>query len=171
MIVTILFALVGLAGSDIPVDALIGKIGRDPILQSDLQRFKDVYQVLDCAKLIAKEFNLNVDQKKLLEIYIEEELMYQDARARKISSAGLIQQSVKAIHKNENCKLKWQKLGEQYSKAYRTENRIREGESLLVRELEKRILVDKFRKTEVIADGELWKREAKTRYPVKVYLE
>ncbi len=163
--------MIGWASSEISVDALIGKIGRDPILQSDLQRFKDVYQVLSCAKLTGKEFNLNVEQKELLEIYIEEELMYQDARARKISSAGLIQQSVRAIHRNEICKSKWQKLGEAYSKAYRTENRIREGESLLVRELEKRILVDKFRKTEVIADGELWKREAKTRYPVKVYLE
>ena len=40
-----------------------------------------------------------------------------------------------------------------------------------VRELEKRVLVERFRKTELIADGELWRREARNRYPVKVYAE
>ena len=62
-------------------------------------------------------------------------------------------------------------MGERYAKIFRTESRAREGEGLLVRELEKRVLVENFRKKEVMPDMDLWKREASVRYPVKVYLE
>lgn len=171
MIFLLFLSQVLFADSTIPVDALIAKVGREPVLQSDLNRFRDVYEVLNCSKFLSREININAEPKILLEAYIEDELMYLDARSRKVSTAGLIPQVIKAIHKNETCKEKWQKLGISYSKVFRTETRLREGESLLVRELEKRVLVDKFRKSEVIADGELWKREAKSRHPVKVYLE
>ena len=153
------------------LDALLAKVGREAVLLSDLQRFHDVSDVLTCAGVIKRESPLSDDKKALLAVYVEEELMYQEARSRKLSTAGLIPQAVKAIQKTDECKRSWQKLGEQYSKLFRTETRVREGESLLVRELEKRVLVEKFKKTEAIADGELWKREAKGRYPVKVYLE
>jgi hypothetical protein len=171
MILFFLLSRILFAETVVPVDALIAKVGREPVLQSDLNRFRDVYEVLNCSKFLSREVDTKAETKALLEAYIEDELMYLDARSRKVSTAGLIPQIIKAIHKNDICKEKWQKLGTSYSKLYRTETRLREGESLLVRELEKRVLVDKFRKTEVIADGELWKREAKSRHPVKVYLE
>jgi hypothetical protein len=153
------------------VDALLAKVGREAVLLSDLQRFRDVSAVLDCAGVVRREAALSEDKKALLDAYVEEELMFQEARSRKISTAGLIPQAVKSIHKTDACKTRWQKLGDEYSKVFRTENRAREGESLLVRELEKRVLVERFRKSEAAADGEVWKREAKSRYPVKVYLE
>ncbi|RZA02531.1 MAG: hypothetical protein EOP11_16650 [Proteobacteria bacterium] len=153
------------------VDALVAKVGREAVLLSDLQRFRDVSGILDCAAVVRREVPLSADKKALLDGYIEEELMFQEAKARKLSTAGMIPQAVKAIHKTDACKERWQKLGAEYSKAYRTDARAREGESLLVRELEKRVLVERFRKSEAAADGEGWKREAKSRYPVKVYLE
>lgn len=153
------------------VDALLAKVGREAVLLSDLQRFRDVSDILGCAEIVRRDPPLSEDKKALLTAYVEEELMYQEARSRKLSTAGLIPQAVKAIHKSDACKSRWQKLGEEYSKVFRTENRAREGESLLVRELEKRVLVERFRKSEAAADGEAWKREAKSRYPVKVYLE
>ncbi len=171
MILFFLSALSALADSSLPIDSLVAKVGREPVLLSDVQRFKDVYQVLNCTKFLTRDLGAAENSKALLEAFVEDELMYQEARARKVNTSGLIPQVLQLIHKSETCKAMWQKLGTNYSKFYRTENRKREGESLLVRELEKRILVDKFRKTEVIADGELWKREAKARYPVKVYLE
>ncbi|RYZ95199.1 MAG: hypothetical protein EOP11_25270 [Proteobacteria bacterium] len=153
------------------VDALVAKVGREAVLLSDLQRFRDLSEILDCASVVRREGPLAADKKGLLDAYIEEDLMFQEARSRKLSTAGMIPQAVKAIHKVDACKERWQKLGAEYSKVYRTEARAREGESLLVRELEKRVLVERFRKSEAAADGEGWKREAKSRYPVKVYLE
>lgn len=171
MIFLLLFPLLLQAKEPIEIDALLGKVGREAVLESDLHRFKEVTSVLVCAGVLKRETELGSDQKKLLDAYVEEELMFLEARSKKISTAGLIPQAVRAIHQREDCKRRWQKLGQDFSRFFRTETRMREGESLLVRELEKRVLVDKFRKTELIADGELWRREARARYPVKVYIE
>lgn len=154
-----------------PFDALVAKVGREPVLLSDMRRFEDVDRVLVCAGVLKRAAALPTDRKELLDAFVEDELMYLEARSRKVSTAGLIPKAVQAIHKNEECRSQWQRLGEAYGKAYRTESRLREGESLLVRELEKRVLVEKFRSSEAIADGELWRREARARFPVKIYLE
>jgi hypothetical protein len=171
MIFLLLFPLLLQAKAPIEIDGIVAKVGREAVLQSDLQRFKDVVGVLSCAGVLKRENPLVSDRKKLLDAYIEEELMYLEARSKKVSTAGMIPAAVHSIHKKEDCKRRWQKLGEEFSRFYRTETRAREGESLLVRELEKRVLVERFRKTELIVDGELWRREARARYPVKVYIE
>lgn len=171
MIFLLLFPLLLQAKEPIEIDALVAKVGREAVLQSDLMRFKEVVLVLSCAGVIKREEPLADDRKKLIDAYVEEELMYLEARSKKISTAGLIPEAVHSIHKKDECKRRWQKLGQDFSRFYRTETRAREGESLLVRELEKRVLVERFRKTELIADGELWRREARARYPVKVYIE
>jgi hypothetical protein len=167
----LLTATLSFAQNPVKVDALVAKVGREAVLESDLQRFREVNEVLVCAGVLKREAPLSTERAALLEQYIEEELMFLEARTRKISTAGMIPQAVRQIHGRENCKSSWQQLGQSYSKFFRTAVRAREGESLLVRELEKRVLVDKFRKSELISDGELWKREAKSRNPVKVYLE
>lgn len=171
MIFFLLFPLLLQAKAPIEIDALVAKVGREAVLQSDLLRFKEVTLVLTCAGVVKREEPLSEDRRLLIDAYVEEELMYLEARSKKISTAGLIPEAVRAIHKKEECKSRWQRLGQSFSSFYRTETRAREGESLLVRELEKRVLVERFRKTELIADGELWRREARARYPVKVYLE
>lgn len=153
------------------VDGLVAKVGREAVLLSDLRRFRDVGRVLACAKVLVRAEAIPEGRKELLDMYVEEELLYLEARSRKLSTAGLIPQAVHAVHQDPACRDSWQKLGREYSKIYRTEQRVREGESMLVREVEKRLLVDKFRKGESISDGELWRREARARFPVKMYLE
>ena len=159
------------SGSGIEIDAVVAKVGREAVLLSDLQRFTDVDRVLQCAGVVKREKALPAERKALLNAYIEEELFYQEARARKTSTAGQIPLSVQKIQSKPSCRRDWIALGESYGKIWKTENRAREGESMLVRELEKRVLVEKFRRAEVIPDIESWKREAAVRFPVKVYLE
>lgn len=168
-----LFFLPGFsAGADSAlVDGLVAKVGREAVLLSDLRRFRDVDAVLACAKVLVRAQPVPAGRKELLETFIEEELLYLEARSRKLSTAGLIPQAVHAIHQAPECRARWQAMGMEYSKLYRTDQRVREGESMLVREVEKRLLVEKFRKGESIADGELWRREARARFPVKMYLE
>jgi hypothetical protein len=163
--------LFALQASALEVDALLAKVGRDAVLASDLQRFADVDKVLLCAGVVKREKPLPTDRKALLGAYIDEELFYQEARAKKVGTAGQIPISVQRIQSKESCRTQWLALGETYGKAWRTEKRTREGEAMLVRELEKRVLVEKFRRSESMPDVELWKREASVRYPVKVYLE
>ncbi|NUM88666.1 MAG: hypothetical protein HUU37_05640, partial [Bdellovibrionales bacterium] len=52
-----------------------------------------------------------------------------------------------------------------------TQARPRDGEGQLVRELEKRLLVDHFLETENLGEKSTWFREARLKHPVKLYLE
>src|SRR5690606_27953071 len=105
------------------------------VLLSDLQRYADVEKVLACAGVAKRESALPSDRKALLKAYIEDELMYQEARAKKIQTAGQIPLSVQMIMSKDSCRSRWVSLGDKYSRIYRTESRAREGEGLLVREL------------------------------------
>jgi hypothetical protein len=156
---------------EVNIDSLVAQVGHEAVLLSDLTRFAQVDEVLTCAGVVQREKPLPKDQKELLNAYVEDELVYLEATTKKTSTAGMIPLAVKAIHDKADCHARWQELGKKYSNFWRTETRLREGESLLVRELEKRILIEHFRKTEVISDADLWRRELKTHYPVKVFLE
>lgn len=153
------------------MDALLAKVGRESVSLTDLQRFREVDKVLACAGIVKRPAELPDQLRPLLDAYIDEELIYLEARSHKLSIAGMLQESVRTIHKTAACKSNWQSLGEKYGKFWRTPSRPREGESQLVRELEKRLLVERFRKNELNADSELWRREVKARYVVKVYLD
>ena len=153
------------------VESFLAQIGKDPVMLTDLNKYRDVTGVLTCAGVVKQEKELPSETKPLLENYIEDELMYFEAKAKKISSAGLILGAVHSIQKDEKCKIMWQKLGEKYGKYWKTPNHTREGEVILVRELEKRLLIDRFRKSEVISDPELWKRETRAKYSVKVLID
>lgn len=155
----------------VEIDALLAKVGREAILLSDLQRFQEVDKVLHCADLFKREKPLPEGRRALLSAYVDEELMYQEARAKKITTAGQVPLTVQQILAKESCRSRWSTLGNKYSKLFHTDARTREGEGLLVRELEKRVLVENFRRKEIMPDLDLWKREAALRYPVKIYLE
>ncbi|MGZ3696287.1 MAG: hypothetical protein ACXWQO_20020 [Bdellovibrionota bacterium] len=159
------------ASLEVPVDSLVAQVGHEAVLNSDLSRFSQVNDVLACAGVIQREKPLPKDPKALLDAYVEEELIYLEAKAKKTATAGMIPQAVKAIHDKSECHNQWQNLGKKYSSFWRTETRVREGESLLVRELERQVLIERFRKTEILSDADLWRREAKTRYPVKILLQ
>ncbi len=165
--------LSAMAASDenIEIDSLLAKVGREAVLLSDLRRFSEVDKILGCAGVVKREKALPIERKALLNAYIEEELYYLEARTKKTGTLGQIPLSVQAIISKESCHSKWLALGERYAKIWKTETRSREGESLLVREFEKRVLVEKFRHTEVIADSDVWRREAAVRYPVKIFIE
>lgn len=167
----VLSALALAAEPSTKVDGLLAKVGREPVMASDLDRFVDLDDILICAGKRSSERVLPTAQAQLLSVYVEEELMYQEAKAKKLSTDGATQDAVKTIHSRPACKTKWQNLGEKYITLWKTGAHPREGQSLLVRELEKRVLVDKFRKSEFIGDMDVWRREARTRYPVKIYLE
>lgn len=155
----------------VEVDSLLAKVGREAVLLSDLQRFLEVEKIMSCAGISKREKPLPTERKALLSAYIDEELMYLEARAKKTSNTGQVPLSVQQILSKDGCRSRWVALGSKYSKIFRTELRAREGEGFLVRELEKRALIENFRRKELMPDAELWKREAALRYPVKVYLE
>jgi hypothetical protein len=157
--------------AEVEIDALLAKVGQDAVLQSDLERFADVDKVLQCAGVVKREKPLPTERKALLSAYIDEELFFQEARSKKTSTAGQIPLSVQKIQSKEACRAQWLKLGERYEKVWKTENRAREGEGMLVRELEKRVLVERFKHAQAVNDVEIWKREAQAHFPVKVFLE
>ncbi len=165
-----------LAAQEIPakamrLDGLLAKVGRESVSYTDLLRFREVDKVLACAGIVKRAADLPDQLRPLLDAYLEEELMYLEARSRKLSAPGMLQEAVSSIHKVPECKAGWQNLGERYGKFWRTASFPREGESQLVRELEKRVLVERFRKNELNADSELWRREVKARYAIKVYVD
>lgn len=156
------------------VEALLAKVGRDGIVLSDLTRYQDIQSVLQCADLRKVDDKSTTTNEKyniysdLLRLYIEEELIFTEARSRKNFSANL-SQVVQQIQQKPACFKIWQELGKKYGKVYATTTRTREGETLLVRELEKRILVDRFIKEKIPGDRTIWIREAKVRIPVKIF--
>lgn len=170
-LLALLSILPAAAAPSAELDSLLAKVGREAVLLSDLQRFADVSDVLECAGVVQRDKPLPSSRKELLQAYIGEELLYQEAKTRKAATAGQIPLSVQMIQSKAACKEKWLRLGERYSRQWRTPNRAREGEGLLVRELEKRVLAEKFRRAEAISDFEAWRREAGVRYPVKIYLD
>jgi hypothetical protein len=155
----------------VTVDALLAKVGREAVLLSDLLRFADVEKVLECAGVVKREKPLPTERKALLNVYIDEELFYEKARAKKLGTGGHIPAAIQQIQSKAVCRANWLRLGEQYDKRWKTENRAREGEAMLVRELEKRVLVEQFQRSEQVSDIEIWKREASVQFPVKIFLE
>ena len=103
--------------------------------------------------------------------YIEEELMYQEARSKKMSSTGFLQNAITSIQKKKNCLQEWQELGKRFGGMWSTSKRPHEGESMLVRELEKRLLVDNFEQTQIKSERGLWVREQKVKIPIRLYLD
>lgn len=161
----------GPASLNVAVDSLVAKVGNEAVLLSDLTRFAQVNEVLACAGVLQRDKPLPKEERDLLSAYVDDELIYLDAKSKKLTTGGMIPQAVRAIHDKGECRAQWQALGKKYSTFWRTEVRQREGESLLVRELEKQVLVERFRKTEIVTDADLWRREARTRYPVKILRE
>ncbi|MGZ3685458.1 MAG: hypothetical protein ACXVCI_16470, partial [Bdellovibrionota bacterium] len=153
LLLALLLPLRGFAAEGgLEVDALLATVGRDAVLLSDIQRFADVDKVLQCAGVVKRKDALPTDRKALLNAYIDEELFYQEARLKKTNTAGQIPLSVQMIQSKAACREKWLALGDRYSKVWKTETRTKEGEGMLVRELEKRVLVERFRKSEVVQD-------------------
>lgn len=125
-----------------------------------------------CAKL--RQAPAEEEKEKLpllLNRFIEEELIASEARTKRSGIVRLLGEAVEAIHADRNCRRRWQDLGHRYGTLWNTSAHPREGETMLVRELEKRMLVDHYLKTEAITDRGIWLREVKTKNPVKIFLD
>lgn len=154
------------------VEALLARVGREAVTLSSLTRFSDVEKIMQCAGLrstSSPEAKANMQQG--LEQYLEEELIYVEATGKKKGFDGLLPLAIQAIHKKENCLKNWQNLGERYTKLWSTSRRPRDGESMLVRELEKRMMIDKFSKEQIQGDRSAWLREEKVKIPIKLYTD
>lgn len=151
-------------------DALIARVGQEAITLNDVTRFRNVEAVMLCSRLRSKKRDRE-DLQSTLNRYVEEELFYLAARTQKLGASGALSEAIKIIRDHKDCREDWNQLGRLYGKAWETDSRPREGEGLLVRELEKRLMVDRFLKAENIGDRGDWIREARIHHPVKLYLD
>ena len=159
------------ANESVVVDALVAKVGNEYILLSDTKKFNAVDNVLICAGLRKREKPLPENIKILLDIYVDEELVYLEAKERKLATVGMISAGVKTITAKPECKAQWQKMGEKFGRLWKSKERPREGESQLIRELEKRLLIDKFRVSDPSIESDIWNKEIRVKHPVKIFLE
>ena len=154
------------------IEAMMARVGEESVRYSDLVRYKAVVDVLHCVGLrIRAPGTTNQTKRKVLEAYIDEELLYLEARARLPEGSGVFPETVRKIRADSRCSGRWRSLGERYGQAWRQKAGDLAGESLLVRELEKRLLVDKFVKERLGADARTWLQEARVRTPVKIFTE
>lgn len=152
-------------------DALVARVGHEAVTLQDLNRYRDVNDVMVCAGLRTGAASRAVSTRALLDRYVEEELQVLEARARKVTSGGRLSRAVDRILASAECRKDWIQLGRSYGKVWNTQARPRDGEGQLVRELEKRLLVDHFLETENLGEKSTWFREARLKHPVKLYLE
>lgn len=154
-------------------DALLARVGRDSVTLSDLVRFQQVEVIMSCAGLRtgANTETTGASFEIVLNRFIEEELIYSEARTKKNAAKSMISDAIKAIQSNKKCQKDWRDLGKKYSTIWSTKGRPLEGEGMLVRELEKRLMIDAFTKTQIQGDRGIWLREAKVKIPIKLYLE
>ncbi len=158
---------------DFLAEALIARVGRDAITYSDLMRFQHVEEIMSCAGLRVgsgvAQATENFDS--VLSRYIEEELIYAEARTKKNTAKSMLSDAVKTIQSRSKCQKDWRDLGKKYATVWSTKSRPLEGEGILVRELEKRLVIDNFAKTQIQGERSIWLREQKVKVPIKLYLE
>ena len=155
------------------IEALLGSVGDKVVQYSDLIRYQSVDQIMHCAKIRSSdsEITQDVSLAKLLRQYVDEELIYLEARIRIPGGSGAFRKAIEKIKKAPICRKEWRTMGNRYSALWSSNRRPRAGEGMLVRELEKRLLVDLYIKTRIAADKISWLQEARVRHPIELYLE
>lgn len=167
----LLVATVSAHAAPLLLEATVAKVGREVVTVSDLVRYHEVDAVLRCADLRKGAAPLGQDFSGILNVYVEEELIYAEARAKKTSSSGSMRAAIEAIQRKSACLKQWQEQGKRSGRIWSTAGRPREGEAMLVRELEKRLTVDNYIKDKIPGDRSIWIREARVRVPVKLFLD
>lgn len=170
LLLAALSSSIAIAEKGFLAEALLARVGREAVTLSDVVRFQDVESVMRCAGLRQKEGSQEAFGA-LLGRYLEEELIFSEANTKKITNQRMIGDAVNKIHQDKKCQSEWQAAGKRYGKIWSTKARPLEGEGMLVRELEKRLQIDNYTKTQIQGDKGIWLREAKVKIPVKLYLE
>lgn len=155
----------------IAVDALLARVGKEAVLESDLERYADMDNILRCLGIKKSGSTPSISRLDLLNKYIDDEILYLDARSKKAKQLGIINTAVKDIYKKDECKKQWLDLGKKYSKYWNIDSRRKEGEGQLIKELEKRIFLHKYIESLSEGDAGAALQEAKIKTIVKVYME
>lgn len=152
-------------------EALLAKVGSEAVRYSDLLRFLAVEEVMICSKVrrrIGERFEPLVDS---LNRYVNEELIYLEARVRVTEGSGVFSDAIKKIKADEKCRSRWRALGQKYGSLWSSRTRPKAGEGMLIRELEKRLLVDQYQRQRLGTDRVSWLRDVRLKIPVKIYVD
>lgn len=154
------------------VEAMMARVGEESIRHSDLIRYKAVVDIMYCSGLrLRPPGSMNESVRRVLNTYVDEELVFLEAKTRMPEGSGGFTEAVRKIRVEPKCANRWRSLGERYGQIFRAKTGDLMGESLLVRELEKRLLIDKFIKEKLGSDVRSWMQEARVRVPVKIFAE
>lgn len=154
------------------VDGLLARVGEDTIQYSDLRRYRSVESIMQCVgERIKFPGSEKETVRRALTRYIDEELIYLEARAKMPDGSARFPETIRKIKSFPACHNRWKNLGEQYSQLWSSKANPLAGEGMLVRELEKRLLIDLFAKEKIGVDIKTWLQEARVKVPIKFYTE
>jgi hypothetical protein len=154
------------------VEALLARVGDDVIQLSDLRRYKSVEAIMQCINIRLKTPGLDKESAKAsLQRYIDEELIYIDAKSKQASSSSDFEEIIRKIKRFPSCSARWKSLGERYASIWNQKAGSLTGETMLVRELEKRLMIDQHVREKIGNDLRSWLQEARVRVPVKYFAD
>ncbi len=159
------------SGKAILAEASLAKVGSESVRYSDVLRFMAIEEIMVCSgirKRIGERFEPLVET---LNRYVDEELIYLEARARISEGSGLFGGAITKIKEAANCYSRWQRLGKRYAGLWSTRARPKAGEGMLIRELEKRLLVDRYQRQRLGSDRTTWLQDVRLKIPVKIYVD
>lgn len=154
------------------LEALLARVGEEIVQLSDLRRYKSIENIMQCIGARVKVPGLDAESlKQTLGRYVDEELIYLEARAKLAEGSGNFQETIRKIKSFPACSTRWRSLGEKYAQLYSTKANALVGEGMVVRELEKRLLVDMYTREKIGLDLKAWLQEARVKTPIKYYTE
>ena len=154
------------------MEALLARVGEEVVQLSDLRRFKSVEKIMQCISVRLKPPGLDKESGKAsLQRFIDEELIYLDARSKQAPGSSEFEETIRKIKRFPACLSRWKALGEQYAALWNQKEGSLAGETMLVRELEKRLLVDQHVREKIGNDLRSWLQEARVRVPVKYFAD
>lgn len=170
----LLFFTPNVRSAPIVAEALVARVGKDPVMFSDINRFKDVESILVCIGAKPKESAGPKGPESfqvLLNRYIEEELIYLEAKNKRASGQNRLKETVDKIISKKECYRDWQNFGDKYDSIWASKTKPREGELILIRELEKRLSILNFEKEQIQGDRAVWIRGARVKTTIKLFLD
>ena len=154
------------------LEGLLARVGEESVQLTDLQRFKSVENIMQCIGLRTKVPAQDAENlKRTLARFVDEELIFFEARAKLADGSVNFQEAIRKIKAFPACISRWRSLGEKYAQLYSTKANNLAGEGMLVRELEKRLLIDYFAREKIGMDMKTWLQEARVKIAIKYYLE
>ena len=156
---------------EILFESLLASVSNNMVMLSDIQRFHEVESIMICSGLRNEQGKTNELLPKILNRYLDEELLYVAAIAKKQEISNNFQQAIQKIQSKELCSERWRKLGKSYGRIWGSNRKLRGGQVQLLRELEKRLLIDLFAEKSLKVNKENWLRETKLKTPIQLFIQ